>query len=195
MRGISDSNNELFKKVQERQREIQKEKQRLQTQTSQKPLADLALVDGAPQLIIGGEKQIPHQLAKCCNPTIKDKVVAYVTRQGVNIHKVNCNLIRKGNFERCIPAFWEGMAQTATTMEIELAFQNKLGVLRKLTEIFYQMKINIEDINSVHDNPEQTIIRLTLRLDEEDYYLFDRLIERIRIGIPEYIEGKLHSLR
>lgn len=32
---------------------------------------------------------------------------------------------------------------------------------------------------------------LLISVDEEDYYLYERLIERMKLGIPEFREGKL----
>ena len=60
-----------------------------------------------PNLIIGGEKHIPYRFAHCCEPKALDKVVAYITREGVNIHKMDCVSLKQKDFDRYLPAYWE----------------------------------------------------------------------------------------
>ncbi len=46
-------------------------------------------------LIIGGQKRIPHRFASCCNPNPGNPVVGYITKLGVTIHRVKCASVRK----------------------------------------------------------------------------------------------------
>lgn len=57
------------------------------------------------------------------------------------------------------------------------------------------MRINIEEISqkSINNGTEATL-RLVLSFDEEDYYLYDRLIERLKVSIPEFQGAKLLSI-
>lgn len=98
------------------------------------------------EIIIGGQSHIPHKLALCCDPKPGERIVGYVTRTGVNIHKVTCASVRKGSLDRLIPANWGNMPKLSTRMKLEVLVENRIGVLRALSDVFYNMMINIEEI-------------------------------------------------
>ncbi|MDD2745489.1 MAG: RelA/SpoT family protein [Candidatus Gracilibacteria bacterium] len=144
-------------------------------------------------LIIGGQKNIPHRFAECCKPQHGDRVVGYATRFGVNIHKVSCTMIKKGSLDRLIPTNWSNIPQQSTKMRLEILVDNRIGVLRKISDIFYMMLINIEEISQKTEGENGALARLYLvvSVDEEDYYLYERLVERMKLGIPEFKEAQL----
>lgn len=148
------------------------------------------------ELIIGGQKHIPHRFAECCHPQPGERVVGYVTRLGVNIHKVTCSSIKKGSLDRLIPTNWSNVPVQKTKMRLEVLVENKIGVLRKLSDIFYMMLINIEEISQKAEGEDGTLARLYLlvSIDEEDYYLYERLVERMKLGIPEFREAQLAEI-
>lgn len=77
-------------------------------------------------------------------------------------------------------------------MKVEMRFDNKMGVLRKLTDIFFLMRINILEISQKSEEGGKSArIVFDLLTEDEDYYMYDRLVERIRLGIPEFREAKL----
>jgi GTP pyrophosphokinase len=148
------------------------------------------------ELIIGGEKGITYRLAHCCSPKPGDRVVGYSSRLGITIHRVGCQSLRKGTFDRFIPASWGGKERTEMVFKVEMVFENRIGVLRKLTDIFFLMKINILEISQKSENSGKSArILFSLRTEEEDYYLYERLVERIRLGIPEFRESKLIEMK
>ncbi len=148
------------------------------------------------ELIIGWQKNIAHRFAECCNPLPGDAVVGYVTRLNINIHKVSCSSIRKGSLDRLIPANWSNIPTQSTKMRLEILVENKIWVLRKLSDIFYLMLINIEEISQKveGENGEKARLYLLVSVDEEDYYLYERLVERMKLGIPEFCEAQLTRL-
>lgn len=146
----------------------------------------------APELIIGGEKGIPHKIANCCQPKPGDRVVGYSSRFGITIHRVDCGSLKKGTFDRFIPASWNGNESSELKLKVELVFDNKIGVLRKLTDIFFLMRINILEISQKSETGgRRARMVFDLMTEEEDYYMYERLVERIRLGIPEFKESKL----
>lgn len=78
---------------------------------------------------------------------------------------------------------------------MEVFFENKIGVLKKLTDILYVMQINIEEMNTTKGVNDISRIDLTLKIEDEDYYLFDRLLERIKLAIQEFREGRLLEMK
>lgn len=78
-------------------------------------------------------------------------------------------------------------------MRLEILVDNRIGVLRKISDIFYMMLINIEEISQKTEGENGALARLYLvvSVDEEDYYLYERLVERMKLGIPEFKEAQL----
>lgn len=76
-----------------------------------------------------------------------------------------------------------------------MIFEDKIGVLHNLTDIFFPMNINIEEIRATKTPDNLSRIELTLKIEDEDYYLFDRLVERVKISMPEFREAKLIEMK
>lgn len=161
----------------------------------QKPKFEKKESSDVQEIVIGGERGIPHRIANCCLPKPGDRIVGYTSRFGITIHKVDCGSLRKGAFDRYIPATWSGSPASELRLSVEMVFENRIGVLRKLTDIFYLMKINIVGISMKNESGGK-IARayLELHTEEEDYYMYERLVERIRLAIPEFKEATLISL-
>lgn len=57
--------------------------------------------------MIGGEKNIPHQLAQCCRPHFPDDITAVLRTGGkCMIHRHDCGGLVRVNPERVLPAYW-----------------------------------------------------------------------------------------
>lgn len=121
--------------------------------------------------------------------------MGYITREGVNIHKIDCASLKQKDFDRYLPAHWEGTATQGIHIQAEMIFENKIGVLRKLTEIFFLMRINIDEMSAHIDEDGFSHIVFSLKTEEEDYYLFERLMERVKLSIAEFKEGKLLEMK
>ena len=153
-------------------------------------------LDNAPELIIGGEYRIPYHTANCCSPQHGDRVVGYVNRNGITIHKVECSSLKKGVFERFIPAYWSDQEPQTMRIRTELTFLNKFGVLRKISDIFFLMHLNVLEMHQTMESDGKTAkMVLLMETKEEDYYLHDRLIDRFRMEIPEFKSGKLIEMK
>lgn len=138
---------------------------------------------------------IPYRLAKCCEPTFGNRVVGYMNRNGVTIHRVICPSLKRTDFDRYIPVSWVGIESQGFTLKAEMTFEDRIGVLHNLTDIFYPMNINIEEIRATRIPDNLSRIELTLKIEDEDYYLFDRLVERVRISMPEFREATLLEMK
>ena len=77
-------------------------------------------------------------------------------------------------------------------MRMEILVENRIGVLRILSNIFFHMEINIEEISqrTINDGKD-ALLYLLLSVDEEDYYLYDRLVERMKMELKDFKEARL----
>lgn len=121
--------------------------------------------------------------------------MGYITRNGVNIHKLSCSSLKQKDFDRYIPAYWEGTKSQGLTIKAEMVFENKIGVLHNLTDIFFAMHINIEELCMNKISDDESRISFILRIEEEDYYIFDRLLERVKLSIGEFRAGSLIEMK
>ncbi len=146
-------------------------------------------------VIIGKERDIPYKFAQCCNPTPSDRIIGYIGNGVITIHKFDCENIERIQPDRRMPAHWSHIQTDGVMLEVECIFRDKLGLLRQVTEILYQAGINIESLTTSRLPDGRVSDRFILHTDEEDYYLYDRLAERFRFAIPEFIEMRLISMQ
>lgn len=76
-----------------------------------------------------------------------------------------------------------------------MIFENRIGVLKKLTEIFFLMRINIDEMSARTETDGLSHVVFSLKTEEEDYYLFERLMERVKLSIGEFKEGRLLEMK
>ena len=79
---------------------------------------------------------------------------------------------------------------------MEILLQKRMGVLKELTEIVYRMNLSVEEMeaNSV-EKGKRILVKMMLESQEEDYFLFERLVEKFRFSIPEFLDAKLLEVR
>ena len=77
---------------------------------------------------------------------------------------------------------------------MDVTFADKRWLLRQVTEIFYQAGLNIESLSTENLGNGKVVDHFKLKWDEEDYYLYERIVERLKFDIPEMLESKLISL-
>lgn len=148
-------------------------------------------------IIIWWQKNIPYKISLCCDPKKWDKIVWYMTRNWVSIHKLNCASLKKLSFDRFIQANYEWSEEKQeVNLIVEMIFKNKIWVLKKITDIFFHMWINIEEIHTAKDSDWNIKITLNLITNNEDYYIFDRLVDKIKLIITdEFIDAKLIEIK
>lgn len=148
-------------------------------------------------IIIGKERDIPYRIAQCCHPTPQDERIVGVIWQGiVTVHTITCSNVTKVELERRIPAYWSTQRRnTGVSFSIECILQDRRGLLMELTEIFYRMGLNIKNISAedLWNNKARDVFSFTI--DEDDYYIYDRLESRLKFEIPELESVRLVSMQ
>jgi (p)ppGpp synthase/HD superfamily hydrolase len=137
-----------------------------------------------PKIVIGGEKNLPYVTAKCCQVREGRKIVAHVGRHGIKIHDSKCPSLKRSNTDRIIPAHFENEPSEGISLEISITLKNNMGVLRQLGDTCYAMKLNITDLHTTNLGAGRMECRVTVYAETEDYYLFDRLSERLQLAMP-----------
>lgn len=141
---------------------------------------------------IRGVGNLLTQTARCCKPLPSDAVVGYITRgRGVTIHRRNCpNLLRlaQGNRDRLIEVGWS--AETAHTYPVDIHIEayDRQGLLRDITALLSQDKINVHAINTSTDKRTHRA-HMQITVEIADMSQLSRVLARIG-ELPNVIEAR-----
>ncbi|MBG7617326.1 MAG: bifunctional (p)ppGpp synthetase/guanosine-3',5'-bis(diphosphate) 3'-pyrophosphohydrolase, partial [Chloroflexi bacterium] len=102
-------------------------------------------------------------IAQCCHPVPGDKIIGYVTRsKGVTIHRQDCyNVLREEDKERHIKVEW-GQTDSFYPVGVQLEAWDRVGLVRDVSTILAEDKINITNMTVIENKDRTTIVRLAL---------------------------------
>ncbi len=102
-------------------------------------------------------------LAPCCNPMPGDEIIGYVTRsKGVSIHRKDCpNIVNIEEKERLIKVEW-GRRDRFYPVPISVEAWDRVGLIRDISAIVAEEKINIVTLNVADHANDTTTILLTV---------------------------------
>jgi GTP pyrophosphokinase len=146
---------------------------------------------GAPVQVEGiGDLLSTH--ARCCNPVPPEAITGYVTvGRGVTLHRSNCrNLARLATRapERLLQVDWGKSAGRRFPVDILLHALDRRGLLRDVTTLVAEEKINIERLTSRGD-PAQDSADLSLRIEVTGLEELSRLLARLA-ALPGVISAR-----
>ncbi len=141
---------------------------------------------------IRGVGNLLTQTARCCKPLPSDAVVGYITRgRGVTIHRRNCpNLLRlaQGNRDRLIEVGWSAEAVHTYPVDIHIEAYDRQGLLRDITALLSQDKINVHAINTTTDKRTHRA-HMQITVEIADMSQLSRVLARIG-ELPNVIEAR-----
>jgi GTP pyrophosphokinase len=109
---------------------------------------------------IRGVGNLLTSIANCCKPVPGDEVVGFITRgQGVTIHKQDCvNVINleESKRGRLIEAEWGGELAKTYPVSIQVEAFDRQGLLRDVTKVFADEKVDVIGVNTLSNKDEQT---------------------------------------
>ena len=100
--------------------------------------------------VLGVGDLVTH-LAHCCHPVPGDRVIGYITRsRGVTIHRQDCyNVLHEDEKDRLVPVEW-GKTDSLYPVSIQVEAWDRVGLMRDITTIVAEEKINIAAVASTH---------------------------------------------
>jgi len=136
----------------------------------------------APGVTILGVGNLLTRIGRCCNPVPGDPIVGFITRgQGITVHRRDCpNALRHHgeNEERLIEVSWGAAAGGTYPVEIEVIAYERPGLLRDITALLANERINVVALNTVVDKG-QHIARMTFTVEIPDLHVLARLLALI----------------
>lgn len=135
-------------------------------------------------IIIWWEREMPYKVWVCCEDKLSDKIVAYINSKGViTIHNRNCKTLNRLSKDRLLSAYYEWDELNNIIFDINFLFENKIGVLKNLSDILFDMNINTLEILSKREGLDKTGLYLKLEILDHDYLIIDRFLERVKFKL------------
>ncbi len=133
------------------------------------------------EIIIGGEGNISYKTCgTCCKSKIPEQIVAHINSRGIfTIHARDCPVLTGVNKERLMNAYIKG-SESVSLFRLSLNLENKIGMMKVISETLFQMEINIDEIHTQKLSSSETLVTLGLEILDYDYLVIDRFIERIK---------------
>jgi GTP pyrophosphokinase len=119
-------------------------------------------------ITIQGVGNLLTRTAKCCNPLPGDPIVGFITRgQGITVHRQGCVNTLKHHDEggdRLIEVSWGADLDRTYPIAIEVTAYDRAGLLRDITSLLANEKINVLSVNTLTDKHDH-VARMTFTLE------------------------------
>lgn len=113
---------------------------------------------------VGGMSGMLTTIASCCHPMKGDEVIGYVTKtKGISVHRVTCSNVLnlpEENKGRLIPVGWGEDSQQFYRVPVRMEALDRVGLLRDITVMVADEKINIGDMRTLPSGGRGTILIL-----------------------------------
>ncbi|NYS61429.1 GTP diphosphokinase [Vreelandella salicampi] len=130
-----------------------------------------------------GVGNLKTSMANCCRPVPGEPIVGFITQgRGVTVHREDCpNILqlRGDEPQRIIEVEWGERAHTRYPVTIEIQAWDRSGLLRDVTGLLGNEKVNVLAVNTLTDTDEG-IARLRITLEVDGLEALGRLFSRIQ---------------
>jgi len=135
------------------------------------------------ELVIGGMEQMPHHFVKCCNATMTDELLGFVTRgRGVSVHKNTCQVIRSSDPTRIVPVkkvISGDSAQSSATYAVQILIEvdDRMGLVRDIGDVMAHYGVNI--LYFFQEPIENNITTIFFLIEIDSYDQLEHLLSHI----------------
>ncbi|MDF7666907.1 GTP diphosphokinase [Orbaceae bacterium ESL0727] len=144
------------------------------------------------EIIIEGVGNLMHTIANCCRPIPGDPIVGFITQgRGISIHRADCEQLQELRAhapERIVEAVWGNERQNSYTMVIRIIANDRSGLLRDITTVVANEKVNVLNLSS-HSDLKQQLATIDMDMEIFDQDSLARVMNKIK-QLPDVIEAK-----
>ena len=138
--------------------------------------------DYRDQVQVQGVGNLLTQMAGCCKPLPGDAISGFITRgRGVTVHRADCPRLIKlqeSTEHRIIDVAWGTQPQSHYEVEIAIEAWDRQGLLRDITELMANARLNVLAINTQSHKTSNTAT-MRLRVEIPNLGALSRLLARI----------------
>ena len=144
------------------------------------------------QVVVNGVGNLVSSMAKCCQPIPGDPIVGFITQgRGVSIHRCDCEQVKflsKQSPERLVEAQWSDNYSHGFNITVHIDASDRSGLLRDITTVIANEKINVLGIKSRSDTYKQSA---QIDIDMEAYNIDDltKMLAKLN-QVPSVISAK-----
>ncbi len=118
------------------------------------------LTPGTSDFVIEGEAGLLTTIARCCKPVPGDQIQGYISvGRGITVHRDDCRelaRLKEQEPERIVDVSWGEMEQQVYPVDIFVRAYDRQGLLRDVTSILANEKVNVIGVNTLSDRSDQT---------------------------------------
>jgi guanosine-3',5'-bis(diphosphate) 3'-pyrophosphohydrolase len=131
-------------------------------------------------IAVEGVDDVPLRMAKCCRPVPGDTITGYVSLgRGITIHREDCpnvEALRKDP-ERFVQVAWDGDAETAFRVELQIDAWDRHRLLEDLSRTFAEGGVNIVEARCTVSHP---MVKNRFVVEVGDTRALEATISRLR---------------
>ncbi|KMK50984.1 (p)ppGpp synthetase [[Actinobacillus] muris] len=143
-------------------------------------------------IVVEGVGNLMHHIARCCQPIPGDDIVGYITQgRGISIHRADCEQLfdlQSNSPERVVDAEWGEHYATGFSLTIRVIANDRNGLLRDVSAIMANEKINVLGVSSRTDT-KRRIATIDVEVELNNIQLLSKLTARI-VQLDDVIEAK-----
>ncbi|MDF2410588.1 GTP diphosphokinase [Aeromonas sp. 2HA2] len=133
-------------------------------------------------IVVEGVGNLMTYIARCCQPIPGDTIQGFITMgRGVSIHRDDCEQLKelsRRNPERLIDAVWGENYSGGYGLTIRILSNDRSGLLRDITTVLANEKINVMGVRSRSNVREQTA-EIDMELEIYNINAFNRALAKL----------------
>ncbi len=161
-------------------------------QLSQKSQPNVADERASGRVVIEGVGNLMHYIARCCQPIPGDKIFGFITQgRGISIHRSDCEQLSEliaNAPERIVDAVWGEHYSSGFSLVIRIVANDRSGLLRDITTLLANEKINVLGLSSRSDTKKQ-LATIDMEIEIYNHQALGRVLTRLR-QVTDIIEAK-----
>lgn len=147
---------------------------------------------GQGHIVVQGVGNLLTSTARCCQPIPGDEIVGFITQgRGISIHRSDCEQLKElvaQHPERVVDAVWGENNAGGYRLTLRVVANDRSGLLRDITTILANERINVMGVNSRSNHKQQTA---TIDMQLEIYNIDTLSRTLAKIGqLPDILEAK-----
>jgi GTP pyrophosphokinase len=150
------------------------------------------MATGSKNLTIQGVDDLLCHFSRCCRPVPPEPIAGYITLgRGISIHRRDCrNLLRleAKQPERLTAVDWGEGQDRLFSVDVAIHAWDRHGLVRDVSAVFADEKVNIERMTTVTDPRERTT-RLELKIAVHGLTELNRILARVS-SLPHVLSAR-----
>ncbi|WP_068546744.1 GTP diphosphokinase [Thalassotalea crassostreae] len=133
-------------------------------------------------ITVSGVGNLMTHMAKCCQPVPGDQIKGFITQgRGISVHRSDCEQLQnalKQTPERYVDVQWGEDQRSKYQVSIQIVAGDRQGLLRDITTIIANEKVNVLDMSSRNDYKNSSSI-INFKIELANAEVLDRLFNKI----------------